>query len=170
MRSADRPQPATARLVVLLLAAFVLATALPLRAQMGPLEDLDRFPQGKLIIKGGKHPIEFEIWLADTQPRMAQGLMFVRSLAPQRGMLFVHESPRTLSMWMKNTYIPLDMIFIGSDRRVKHVAERTTPLSERTIASPVPVRYVLEVNAGVSDALGIAPGQALSGPALDEVR
>ena len=96
--------------------------------------------------------------------------MFRRSMPDGEGMLFDFGGDRPVSMWMKNTYIPLDMIFIGSDRTVKHVAERTTPLSERSIASPVPVRYVLEVNAGVSDALGIEPGAALSGPALDEER
>lgn len=166
MRSAESTRPATPRFLALLLAAFVLATALPLRAQMGPLEDLDHFPQGKLVIHGGKHPIEYEIWLADTPPRMAQGLMFVRSLPPQRGMLFVHESPRTLGMWMKNTYIPLDMVFIGPDGKILQIVEQTTPHSLETIRSKEPAVAVLEIAGGEAKRLGIHAGQAVNHPAL----
>jgi uncharacterized membrane protein (UPF0127 family) len=166
MRSAESTRPATPRFLALLLAAFVLATALPLRAQMGPLEDLDHFPQGKLVIHGGKHPIEYEIWLADTPPRMAQGLMFVRSLPPQRGMLFVHESPRTLSMWMKNTYIPLDMVFIDARGRIQQIVAETTPHSLDTIRSDKPALAVLEIGGGEAKRLGIAPGQRVVHPAF----
>ena len=71
----------------------------------------------------------FQVWLADTPQRQAQGLMFVRSLPELRGMLFVHEEPRAISMWMKNTYIPLDMVFIGAQGRIQQIVEQTTPHS-----------------------------------------
>jgi uncharacterized protein len=123
-----------------------------------------------LTIETAGGPRTFQVERAVTPAERARGLMFRRSMPGTEGMLFDYGEERPVSMWMKNTYIPLDMIFVGSDRRVKHVAERTTPLSERTISSPVPVRYVLEINAGASEALGIEPGQTLSGPALEEAR
>ena len=123
-----------------------------------------------LTIGTAKGPRTFQVERAVAPAERARGLMFRRAMLQTEGLLFDFGEDQPVSMWMKNTYIPLDMIFVGSDRRVKHVAERTTPLSERTIESPVPVRYVLEVNAGVSDALGIEPGQALSGPALEEAQ
>lgn len=149
-----------------MLATCVLAVALPLRAQTGPLEDLDRFPHGKLVITGGKQPLEFEIWIADTDQRKAQGLMFVRSLAPQRGMLFVNDSPRTLSMWMKNTYIPLDMVFIDAGGRIQQIVAQTTPHSLDTIRSDKPALAVLEIGGGEAQRLGIAPGQHVLHPAF----
>jgi len=147
-----------------LFAAFALVTAAP--AQMGPLEDLDAFPHGKLQIAAGKKPIEFDIWVADTPQRMAQGLMFVRSLPPQRGMLFVHGEPRQLSMWMKNTYIPLDMVFIDARGRIQQIVERTTPHSLETISSKEPALAVLEIGGGEAQRLGLKPGQQVRHPAF----
>jgi uncharacterized protein len=121
-----------------------------------------------LTVETAEGPRTFQVERAVAPDERARGLMFRRSMPQDEGMLFDFGEDRPVSMWMKNTYIPLDMIFIGSDRRVKHVAERTTPLSERSVGSSVPVRYVLEINAGLSDALGIEPGRAVSGPALDE--
>jgi uncharacterized membrane protein (UPF0127 family) len=82
-------------------------------------------------------------------------------------MLFDYGEEVPASFWMSNTYIPLDMIFVKSDGTVESIAERTTPLSENSVKSRGPVRYVLEINGGLSDELGIEPGDKLSGPALD---
>lgn len=109
----------------------------------------------------------FHVEIADTPEARATGLMYRRALDPEHGMLFDFGSDRPVSMWMRNTYISLDMLFIGSDGEVKNIAKRTTPLSERTLESAVPVRYVLEINGGLSDALGIAPGDMVSSPALE---
>jgi uncharacterized membrane protein (UPF0127 family) len=148
-------------------AALVLACAPAAYAQMGPLEELDAFPRGELTISDGRHGKHvFKVWLADTPSRQAQGLMFVRSLPSLRGMLFVHAQPRTISMWMKNTYIPLDMVFIDEHGRVQQVVEQTTPHSLATIQSRAPALAVLEIGGGEARKLGIRPGQRVSHPAL----
>jgi uncharacterized membrane protein (UPF0127 family) len=150
-----------------LLALLTLGIAAPLRAQNGPIEDLDSFPRGKLAITlAGKQQLTFEVWLADTPRRQAQGLMFVRSLAPQRGMLFVHESPKPISMWMKNTYIALDMVFIDARGRIQQIVAQTTPHSLEIVRSDQPALAVLEIGGGEAQRLGLKPGQHVSHPAL----
>lgn len=146
---------------------LLLACAANVHAQMGPLEELDAFPKGELTISDGKRSRHvFKVWLADTPARQSQGLMFVRSLPSLRGMLFVHPQPRTISMWMKNTYIPLDMVFIDAQGRVQQVVEQTTPHSLATIQSKDPALAVLEIGGGEARKLGIRPGQRVSHPSL----
>ncbi len=131
------------------------------------LEDLANFPSGKLeVLEGKKARHVFQVWLADTPQRQAQGLMFVRSLPELRGMLFVHSEPRVLSMWMKNTYIPLDMLFIGPRGRIQQIVEQTTPHSLETIRSNEPAVAVLEIAGGEARRLGLHAGQVVSHPAL----
>jgi len=146
---------------------LMLTCAHGLRAQQGPLEDLDAFPSGKLEISDGKKfKHVFQVWLADTPSRMAQGLMFVRSLPSDRGMLFVHDQPEPMTMWMKNTYIPLDMVFIDEHGRIQQIVEQTTPHSLDLIRSKDPALAVLEIAAGEAHRLGIHPGQLVKHPAL----
>jgi uncharacterized membrane protein (UPF0127 family) len=148
-------------------AAMFLAAAGVAVAQSQPLADLDSFPRGKLDINVGKsQTLTFKIWLADTPQRQAQGLMFVRSLPALRGMLFVHESPKPIGMWMKNTYIPLDMVFIDAHGRIQQIVERTTPHSLETIRSDQPALAVLEIGGGEAQRLGLKPGQRVSHPAF----
>jgi uncharacterized membrane protein (UPF0127 family) len=147
--------------------ALLMAYGLAARAQTGPLEDLDAFPSGKLEISEGKFVKHvFKVWLADNPQRQAQGLMFVRSLPDLRGMLFVHDEPRPISMWMKNTYIPLDMVFIDGHGRIQQIIEQTTPHSLDLIQSTQPAAAVLEIAGGEAKRLGIHPGQRVSHPAL----
>jgi uncharacterized membrane protein (UPF0127 family) len=87
-------------------------------------------------------------WIADTSARHAQGLMFVRSLAPNAGMLFVYPDAQYVSMWMKNTYVSLDMLFIDPAGHIVNTAENAQPLSLATIDSAAPVSAVLELPAG----------------------
>jgi uncharacterized membrane protein (UPF0127 family) len=105
---------------------------------------------------GGEH--EFQVELAVTWEQQAQGLMFRQSMPEDHGMLFLYESEGPRSMWMKNTYIPLDILFIGGDGRILSIAERTVPLSLSTISSGRPAKAVLELNGGTADRLGIRPG------------
>lgn len=124
--------------------------------------------RSELTVHTAAGPRTFQVEIAETPDERATGLMYRRHLEPEHGMLFDFESDRPVAMWMRNTYIPLDMLFIDSDRRVKNIARRTTPLSERTVESAGTVRYVLEINGGLAETLGIAPGDVVSGPAIEE--
>jgi len=164
--SYPRP-PDSLRRCVVMLAALALLGGAAAHGQTGPIEDLAAFPRGKLEIADGKkvkHTLE--VWLADTPSRQAQGLMFVRSLPSLRGMLFVHESPRPMSMWMKNTYIPLDMVFIDAQGRIQQIVEQTTPHSLAIISSIEPALAVLEIAGGEAKHLGLHTGQLVNHPAL----
>jgi len=107
----------------------------------------------------------FSVELAATGPALDRGLMYRRSLPAGRGMLFDFGSEQRITMWMKNTYLPLDMIFIGVDGRISRIAANTTPLSTSLISGGR-ARYVLEVNAGAAGKLGIAVGDRVSHPAI----
>jgi len=115
-----------------------------------------------ILTASGRH--EFQIELADTDATRAQGLMYRRSLAPDRGMLFDFKRVEPVSMWMQNTYVSLDMLFIRPDGTVARVATNTEPLSTRTISSGEPVLAVLEVVAGTAARLGIRPGDKVEHP------
>jgi uncharacterized protein len=157
------------RLALKLLAALAMAMALltSARAQTGPVEELDKFPHSRLEITDGKKlHVKYEIWEANTPQRQAQGLMFVHSLPQLQGMLFVHENPRPASMWMKNCYISLDMVFIDTKGRIQEIVERTTPHSEEIIRSKLPVYAVLEIGGGEAQRLGLKPGQRVKHPAF----
>jgi uncharacterized membrane protein (UPF0127 family) len=146
---------------------MALAGGAPVIAQNGPLEDLASFPRGKLEISDGKKlKLTFEVWLADNPGRQQQGLMFVRALPGLKGMLFVHERPGPIGMWMKNTYIPLDMVFIDEHGRIQQIVEQTTPHSLDTIRSNEPALAVLEIAGGEARRLGLRPGQHVAHPAL----
>jgi uncharacterized protein len=146
-------------------AAAVVLSAILLAGGLAAAQQAERMP---LTIETAAGPRSFEVEIADTPEARATGLMYRRHLDPGHGMLFDFKSERPVSMWMRNTYIPLDMLFIGSDRRIRNIARRTTPLSERTIGSDGPVRYVLEINGGLAESLGIQPGDVVSGPAIGD--
>lgn len=111
--------------------------------------------------------LTFDIELAVSPQQQAQGLMYRRSLAAEAGMLFVYRPARPVSMWMKNTLIPLDMLFIAADGEIVKIAERTVPLSLTSISSDQTVRGVLELNGGTADRLGIRPGDRVLHPAFE---
>jgi len=109
----------------------------------------------------------FNVEIARTTEERERGLMFRKDLPDGQGMLFDFSPQQDVSMWMKNTYISLDMIFIQADGRILRIAENTKPLSERIISSGGPVRAVLEVVAGTSRKDGIAAGDRVAGPLFD---
>ena len=98
---------------------------------------------------------EFDVYIAETWEQQRRGLMFVRDLPESSGMLFVYDQPGMHSMWMKNTFISLDMIFIRADGSVSSVIHETRPRSLESQSSIEPVSYVLELNGGVARRLGI---------------
>jgi uncharacterized membrane protein (UPF0127 family) len=116
----------------------------------------------EIVSKSGVHV--FAVELAVTDEERARGLMFRRELPEGRGMLFDFKSDGPVSMWMKNTYIALDMIFIQADGRIIRIAENTEPMSTRIISSGGSVRAVLEVAGGTAKKLGIAPGDRVAHP------
>ncbi len=115
--------------------------------------------QGSLTIETADgRSLPFAIELAQTRKELEIGLMNRSSLGPDAGMLFDFGGVQQVNMWMENTLIPLDMVFIGEDGRVAGVAERAIPMSRAIIASPGPIRAVLEINGGTADRLHIAIG------------
>jgi uncharacterized protein len=110
----------------------------------------------KLITARGAHTIDVEV--TETPAEKSQGLMFRTSLADSKGMLFFYETPQEITMWMKNTYIPLDMVFIRADGIVHRIEARTEPLSENIIASKGDVTACLELAGGGAERLGLKPG------------
>ena len=145
-----------APLVVALLFAALPIGAVP--AQTGELLELSTFPRSVLTIEHGAQRHQFNVWLADTAERQMQGLMFVRDLPADQGMLFVNREPRVVSMWMKNTFIPLDMLFIDARGRIVKIFERTVPQSLDTLSAPKPVKAVLELRGGEAARRGIRAG------------
>ena len=112
------------------------------------------------ITVGGR---AFRVELAVTPERRARGLMFRTELAADAGMLFDFGGDRFVSMWMKNTFLPLDMLFITDAGTVARIAKRTVPHSTQAISSRGRVRYVLELNGGTADRLGLKAGDAVTG-------
>ncbi|HET7122974.1 MAG TPA: DUF192 domain-containing protein [Bradyrhizobium sp.] len=106
----------------------------------------------------------FSVEMATTEQEKETGLMYRKELPDGKGMLFDFSPEQQVSMWMKNTYIPLDMIFIRADGRILRIAENTEPLSTRIIPSGGPAKGVLEVIAGTAKKYGIAPGDRVAHP------
>ena len=142
-----------ARAAAALAALGFLCTIGPARALDFGLESLD------IVTATGPH--RFSVEVMRTEAEREKGLMFRKFLPPGRGMLFDFKAERQVTMWMKNTYLPLDMIFIGRDGKVVSVAQNAEPLSEAIIPSQVPAYAVLEVNAGEAAAIGVKPGDAV---------
>ncbi len=112
----------------------------------------------RLVIETASGDQIFNIEFAETEDERRRGLMFREDLAEDSGMLFDFEDSRVITMWMRNTPLPLDMIFIIRTGRIAHIAENTVPFSEAIISSRYPVSAVLEVNAGTARRLGITTG------------
>jgi len=104
---------------------------------------------------------DFQVELAITETQRQRGLMFRKNLAADRGMLFDFGTPRPISMWMKNTPVSLDMLFVGPTGRVAHITHDTVPYSHHLITAPQMVRYVLEVPAGTAKRLGFKIGDRM---------
>jgi len=146
---------------IILLLGILLATALPGHAAEPQLQ---QFATSHVTIVSADGPHRFMVELAETPGQMEQGLMFRHSLAPDAGMLFDFGSPTNVTMWMKNTLIPLDMLFLDSSGRIIDIHERAVPRSLETIAAKAPSRYVIELNGGTVERLGIKPGDRATSP------
>lgn len=117
---------------------------------------LKREPATLVTAAGQRY--EFTIEVAESEQDKATGLMFRTSIGEREGMLFPYGEPREITMWMKNTYIPLDMVFIKADGTIHRIEARTEPFSEKVIASRGNVTAVLEIAGGLAEKLGLKSG------------
>ena len=153
--TAPEPPALTAEPVTPAPAPSAASAAVPLppeapRITPGPVEPLE--------ITTARGSVKFEVELADSPAEQQQGLMWRGSMPADHGMIFDFGSEDARSFWMKNNYIPLDIIFIRGDGRILSIAQNTTPLSEAPVPSFGAARAVLEINGGLAEKLGIAPG------------
>ena len=147
-------RPLPRRLALVFLAVVVLLVPQPTLA-------LD---PGELVIDTSTGPHRFTIELASTPGERERGLMFRRAMQPDHGMLFDFQTPQPVAFWMKNTPLPLDMLFIDGQGTVVQISADATPFSETPIVCREPIRAVLELNAGTAAKLGIAPGARVRHP------
>jgi len=129
--------------------------AVPSAPAVHPVSGLEVVPV-TIDATGRKHVLKAEV--ARTGEQQARGLMFRETMGADEGMLFPYAQPRMLAFWMKNTVLPLDIIYIGSDGKVINVAANAVPQSETQLWSDAPASAVLELNAGRAAQLGIVPG------------
>lgn len=113
---------------------------------------------GQIELAGEQGVVRFDVDVADSFSERGRGLMFVREMPDDYGMLFIYGVTRPVSFWMKNTYIPLDMIFIDRRGVVQKVHANAVPHDTTSISSDVPIRSVLEINGGLAEKMGIGPG------------
>ncbi len=125
------------------------------------------FGRGEVRIETAEGARLFHVELAETPEQRARGLMYRRTLAPDAGMLFLFPERERPTMWMADTWLPLDMLFIAADGRVVHIFPNAVPRSRLTISSPHPARMVLELAGGTARRLGIALGDRLSWRRVD---
>lgn len=146
--------------------ALAAGLALAAVATLAAADPLPCAPD-RITLLGAQGPVTFDIELAVTPEEQARGLMYRPSLAPDAGMLFVYDPPQPASFWMKNTMIPLDMVFIDDAGQVANIAERTVPYSLSSHASDGAVRAVLEIGGGLSAVHGFEPGTQAIHPAFE---
>ena len=118
----------------------------------------------RLVLQTSGGDVSFNVDIVDTPETRARGLMFVQSMADDKGMLFDFKEEREVSFWMQNTFIPLDMIFIAADGTVKSIHPNARPHDQTSIPSRFPVRFVLEIVGGRADAIGLKVGDTMVHP------
>jgi uncharacterized membrane protein (UPF0127 family) len=151
----------------LVLARRPLLLVLAVMLLAGPaVAQFEHFPTAPLTIVTASGPHRFTMEVATTPAQMEQGLMFRQSLAPDAGMIFDFGAPSMTAMWMKNTLIPLDMLFVDAQGRIIGIHERAVPQSLDTIAAPGPARAVIELNGGTAARLGIRTGDKVVFPQI----
>lgn len=164
-------KPITA-LLCLLLACTAVKAATPAEESQPRVSAADlnaAFPRSSLQIATPDARLHrFDVWVADTDPRRMRGLMFVRELPAGTGMLFIYPTAQPIGMWMKNTFISLDMLFVDQRGKVIRVAHDTVPFSLETVASGGPAQGVIELPAGTARALNIAAGAQVMHPAFTD--
>jgi len=140
-------------------ASFTEELPKPLAAQMNADS-----PMNKIFVETAQGHQQWIVDLASDQGSRSRGLMYVSSMPIDRGMLFRFDESQMVAMWMQNTFLPLDMIFLDDTGKISHIHLNARPHSRQIISSQQPVRYVLEINAGEADRRGLVLGQVMRHP------
>ncbi len=149
-----------------LLLAGLLTVSSGVSAQdLPPLDE--SFDRDVLVVAGENQCHRFDVWLALSRREQMRGLMFVREMADTSGMFFIYPRERNVSIWMRNTYIPLDIIFARADGVISYIEESAETMSDRSIDPGENSRFVLELNGGLTARLGISAGGRLLYEYLD---
>ena len=123
----------------------------------------------RVTVSGDWGHANFNVVVADTGPERSQGLMNVPDMPPMTGMLFVYDSPHRASFWMRNTLIPLDMLFAGPDGTILSIHANANPLDDTSIPGGDGIQYVLEINGGLATRLGVDVGDVLQHPSIGPI-
>jgi uncharacterized protein len=152
-------------MMVMVLAALLPQGVAPATAAGDAVIPLSAFPREAIVIetRSARH-YTFDTWRADTPATLQQGLMFVRDLRPDQAMIFVYEPPQRVAMWMKNTLLPLDMLFVDEAGCVAKTVRDARPGSLDTISADGQIALVVELKGGTTKALGIESGDRVQRP------
>lgn len=131
--------------------------------------ELAGLPMSELRVETGSGTHEFQVWIAADPASRERGLMFVRELPDDHGMLFLFERAQYTSFWMKDTYLSLDLVFIRGDGTISNIARHARPHSLEPIPSSAAVVAVLELLGGTADRIGLAPGDRVTLPSVAAV-
>lgn len=156
---ASRPARRTIAALAVVIGSLLFAAVFA--GQSRASEDVLRLPVENVIVTTAQGDITFATEIATDDETRSRGLMFRRSMGEREAMLFHWQSPHEVSMWMRNTYIPLDMLFVTADGTVVHVQANTVPQSLEVLSAGRKVSAVLEIVAGTAAKLGIRPGSRL---------
>ena len=170
LRAAKPSQAAKPLFATLGAFALTLSTANLSHAQSGPLEDLSTFPRTTVAVLNGKSTKgahDFNVWIANTPARQAQGFMFIQDLPAGQGMLFPQLKPQKMNMWMKDVFLELDIVFVNEKGAIEQIVEHAKPLNLDAIISNKPVMSVLEIKGGQVASLGLKVGDRVNWEAPD---
>jgi uncharacterized membrane protein (UPF0127 family) len=119
-------------------------------------------PRERLTIQTARGPVRFDLQIAADDPTRQKGLMFVRSMPQDQGMIFDFQQPQQTAFWMHNTYLPLDLIFVDAEGRIANIAHKAPVCNDNPVPGRGFIRAVIEINAGVAEKLGIQPGDQVT--------
>ena len=155
-----------------LLSIFILASLLGVGGLAPPgravSAGLSSCSNHEVAVRGDWGQMRFRVDVADDDAERGKGLMYVEQMARDKGMIFIWDAPRHARFWMRNTYIPLDMLFVDAQGVVKHIHHEAVPLDETIIDGGPGTLAVLEINGGLSRRFGIDVGSELQHPAFGE--
>lgn len=145
-----------------LLLFLLITSSFVTKAENYALQELENWEKNMIQISNSSgHFHTFEVYIADSNTKRKKGLMYIESLPNNHGMLFKFDSPRIASIWMKNTYISLDLIFIDKNQTIVKIHNNAEPFNLNSISSKLKVKWVLEINGGLAEELGINPGNKI---------